>query len=484
MATTPLHPIYANFHLKNPKNNRTLMVDETTRGFTLYFYINDKLTGQPGVQGVLSFEIDDSDRNEILVSLEELVARNQPHANRYIDRFAHFEPMKLDPNTGLMMKTGEKIELRASGGFIPEFKLAQDVRIEQDGCRFFLRRYDAHRVHYGDYKNFTLSPVGYDQLGIDMDQIRREHLETETFENNAKRQDDQLAVYRHLTSMNSLETSRDTVAFILEMNRHIKSNNIVRALQILESGRITPDSRFYAQTIDSDFAPPITTISSCINASNAKAQARLLASAFKHGHFISSFNIGLIERNELFKVVLEGILPHEPWTRQDWPTMTRSEWLDRVMKVYLIHHAERGDSTINSTYDMAALERYKILETEGLISHRQMLSNILKMNNEIPLTLDYVSSRASPSVLPPGGVGRLPRSQQADFPVYTGVTYHKDAMTAKLVKLGFEFDATDHERARSKGMLETVAAMDYMRIQDQMNAQSQPRASAVSRMSI
>ena len=38
------------------------------------------------------------------------------------------------------------------------------------------------------------------QMGIDLDAIRREHLETETFENNAKRQDDQLAVYRHLTS--------------------------------------------------------------------------------------------------------------------------------------------------------------------------------------------------------------------------------------------------------------------------------------------
>lgn len=484
MATTPLHPIYANFHLKNPKNNRTLMVDETTRGFTLYFYVNDKLTGQPGVQGVMSFEIDDSDRNEILVSLEELVARNQANANRYIDRFAYFEPMKLDADTGLMKKTGEKIELRGSGGFIPEFKLAQDVRVEQDGCRFFLRRYDAVGVRYGDYKNFALPPVGYDQLAIDIDQIRREHLETETFENNAKRQDDQLAVYRHLVSMSSMETTRDTVAFIFEMNRHIKSGNSVRALQILESGRIQPDSRFYAQTIDSDFSPPITTISSCINDANAKEQARLLAAAFKHGHFISSFNIGLIESNEIFKIVLEGILPYEPWTHQDWPAMTRSEWLDRVMKVYLIHHADKGDSFNDSSHDMAALGRYKMLEAEGLVSHRQMLSNLMKMNKEIPLTFDYVSSRASPSVLPPGGAGHLPRSQREDFPVYTGVTYHKDAMTAKLVKLGFEFDATDHERARSKGMLETVAAMEYMRIQDQMNAQAQPRASAVSRMSI
>lgn len=484
MATPHPHPAYANFTLKNPKNNRTLAVDETTKGFDLYFYVNDKITGQPGVQGVLSIQIDDSDRNEILVSLEQLVAHNQPHSNRYLSRFAHFEPMKLDLETGLMKKTGEKVELRSSGSFMPDFKLSQDVRVEPEGFRFFLRRYDQSGTYCGGHKNFALPLVTYDQMGIDLDAIRREHLETETFENNAKRQDDQLAVYRHLTSMSNLETSRDTVAFIMEMNRNIKSDNIVRALQILESGRIQPDSRFYAQTIDSEFSPPITTISCCINPKNAKDQARLLAAAFKHGHFISSFNIGLIESNEIFKVVLEGILPHEPWTHQDWPTIIRSEWLDRVMKVHLINHADKQDSSNAMKRDRTALERYKLLEDHGLVSHRQMLSNLLKLNNDLPCTLDHVASRAAPSVLPPGGVGRLPRSQQIDFPVHTGVTYHKDAMTAKLVKLGFEFDSIDHERAKSKGMLETAAAMDYMRISDQMKAEAQTKSSFVSRASI
>lgn len=477
MAAQPLHPAYANFYLKSPKNNRTLMVDETTTGFSFYFYVNDKITGQPGVQGVLSFEIDDSDRNEILVAVEALVARNQPQENRYIERFAHFEPMKLDPETGLMKKTGEKVELRASGGFMPDFKLASDVRVEQSECRFFLRRYDADGVRYGDYRNFALPSVSHDQLGIDMEAVRREHLETETFENNGKRQDDQLAVYRYLTDMSSLERSRDTVAFILEMNRHIKGNNVVRALQILESGRIQADSHFYAQTIDSEFCPPITTISTVINETNVKDQARLLGAVFRTGHFVSSYNIGLIENNGIFKVALEGILPHEPWTRQDWPTITRAEWLDRVMKVYLINRVEKAPSSDMRFHDHAALVRYQTLENHGLVSHRQMLSNLLKLNNEIPHTFDYVAERASPSVLPPGGVGRLPRSQQSDFPVHIGVTYHKDAMTAKLVKMGFEFDEIDHERAKSKGMLETASAMDYMRIADQMKSDEKPKSS-------